>query len=245
MGERTGIEWTDATWNPWIGCTPVSAGCDHCYMARAAHRWGWDPGIVVRTSAKTFRAPLKWRARRIFTCSWSDFFHVDADAWRDDAWDVVRSTPQHRSLVLTKRPERVFGCLPPDWHAAGRFDHVWLGVTVKEQAQTHRIPEILCAGGHAGVFVSAEPLLGPLDLSGYERIISWLIVAGESGPGARTMESEWVVKASEWALGAHVPYFFKRWADDRDIPGVRARWERREVPEALSGLALPGAGRMN
>ena len=147
MGERTGIEWTDATWNPWRGCAKVSPGCAHCYMFREQIRYGRDPETVVR-SKTTFGDPLKWAEPRVvFTCSWSDWFHEAADPWRDEAWDVIRRTPQHTYLVLTKRPERMEARIP--WGAFGDpWPNVWLGVSVENQRFAHRlgilntIPEI-------------------------------------------------------------------------------------------------------
>src|SRR5579863_217830 len=111
--ETTGIAWTDARWNPWIGCTKVSEGCALCYMYTLERRWGRDPEIVRRASSESFRAPLRWQrkaeggpsARRlVFTCSLSDFFHEDADPWRPEAWEIVRRTPLLTYQILTKRP---------------------------------------------------------------------------------------------------------------------------------------------
>lgn len=111
MAENTKIEWTDATWNPWHGCRKVSPGCKNCYMFRDKARYGQDPNIVVRSKDATFYAPLKWKEpRKIFTCSWSDFFIEEADEWRDEAFAIMALTPQHTYQVLTKRPERML-----DW----------------------------------------------------------------------------------------------------------------------------------
>ena len=135
MGERTGIEWTDSTWNPWMGCHKVSPGCKHCYAERETTRWGKDFS-QVRRSKTTFDAPLRWKEpRRIFTCSFSDFFIEEADVWRDDAWEVIRQTPQHIYQILTKRPERIAEHLPKtcffcgmEWgpeHVGKCEDHDW------------------------------------------------------------------------------------------------------------------------
>jgi len=140
--------------------------------------------------------------------------------------------------VLTKRPERIRECLPADWHEPIHFAHVWFGVTVEDQEMAERI---LAARGAIGfqqrLFVSAEPLLGPLVLERFRHMLDWLIVAGESGPGARRMDAGWVMELSRWAKAAGVPYFFKRWGDGRDTLGPKATWERREVPEVLGGRA--------
>lgn len=108
MGKNSAIEWTDATWNPWHGCHKVSQGCKNCYMFRDKKRYGQDPNVVTRSGDKTFYAPLKWsEPRNIFTCSWSDFFIEEADAWRDEAFAIMALTPQHTYQVLTKRPDRM------------------------------------------------------------------------------------------------------------------------------------------
>jgi Protein of unknown function (DUF5131) len=131
MGKTTLIEWTNASWNPWQGCRKVSPGCKYCYMYRAKERYGQDP-TVVRRSKTTFTAPLTWTPPRVpwrvFTCSWSDFVIEEADAWRDEAWDVIRRTPHLTYQVLTKRPERLAGRLP--W-TTDPWPHVWLGVSVE------------------------------------------------------------------------------------------------------------------
>src|SRR5215212_555562 len=130
VSSDSAIEWTDATANFWRGCEKVSPGCAHCYMFRDQRRYGRDPSVVVRAAAPTFYAPQrakKWaeqaeqiraeegRRMRVFTCSWSDFFHPDADEWREEAWDVIRACPQYDWQILTKRPELVRERLPADW----------------------------------------------------------------------------------------------------------------------------------
>ena len=130
--ETTKIQWTDATVNFWTGCKKVSAGCKFCYMYRDKERYGLDPSAVVRTAPKTFNAALKWKEPKlIFTCSWSDFFIQEADEWRADAWDIIRKTPHHTWQILTKRPERIADCLPPDW--GDGWDNVWIGVSVEDE----------------------------------------------------------------------------------------------------------------
>src|SRR3990167_11527130 len=108
MSDKTHINWTEATWNPWHGCIKVSPGCKNCYMYREKNRYGQDPAVVVRSKPATFNAPLKWKEpARVFTCSWSDFFIKQADPWRDEAWDIIYQTPHLTYLILTKRPERI------------------------------------------------------------------------------------------------------------------------------------------
>ena len=211
MGETTGISWATATWNPWMGCTKVSAGCDHCYMFREQRQYGHDPQ-VVRRSKTTFGAPLKWKdPELIFTCSWSDWFHKDADLWRGEAWDVIRRSPQHTYMILTKRPGRIARHLPPDWGAG--WPNVWLGTSVESNEFLSRV-RILRDVPAALRFISAEPLLAPLpdlDLAG----IGWVITGGESGPGHRPIDPEWVRAIRDQAVAAGVPFHHKQWGGMR------------------------------
>ena len=225
MGNNTGIEWTDHSWNPWHGCTKVSPGCAHCYMYRDKERYGLDPEKVVRSLPSTFRAPLKWRdPARVFTCSWSDFFHLEADVWRDEAWDIIRETPHLTYQILTKRVERIEDCLPDDWGEGWR--NVWLGVSVENQRHVTRIHALYRVPA-ALRFVSAEPLLGPVDLSvpdpslSYQtpcEAVDWVIVGGESGPDARPMALDWARALRDECTAAGVPFFLKQlggWPDAR------------------------------
>lgn len=194
MGTETNIAWTDHTWNPWHGCRKVSQGCKYCYMYRDKARYGQDPTQVVRSKDATFHAPLQWERadaeagiqRRVFTCSWSDFFIEEADAWRDEAFAIMALTPHLTYQVLTKRPERMqrylFGEKEPRWCAVSdavvRLGHsrregavgwplpnVWLGVSVEDQATADaRIPLLLQTPA-AKRFVSYEPALGPVDFT--------------------------------------------------------------------------------
>lgn len=206
MGETTGIEWTDATWNPFHGCHKVSAGCKNCYMFQDKARYGQNPDIVVR-SKTTFDAPLRWKdPRRIFTCSWSDWLIEEADAWREEAYDVIRRTPHHTYQILTKRIERASGRvpLPP-------LPNIWLGVSVENRAMRRRI-DVLRETPAALRFLSIEPLLeniGELDLRG----IDWVICGGESGPDARPMHPEWVRPIRDQCIAAGIPFFFKQWGE--------------------------------
>lgn len=162
MGDNSAIEWTDATWNPWMGCRKVSPGCKNCYMFREQKQYGNDPNLVRRSKTK-FNEPLKWKdPRKIFTCSWSDFFIEEADAWRDEAWEIIRKTPQHIYQILTKRPERITKCLPEYWNEIKRW--VWLGVSVENQKTANeRIPIMLDTPAYIR-FLSCEPLLERVNL---------------------------------------------------------------------------------
>jgi len=207
VGEKTAIAWTESTHNFWVGCRKVSQGCKHCYAERQMTRYGRDFRTVTR--AKGFDAPLRWDPRMVFVNSWSDFFIEEADPWRADAWEVIRRTSQHTYQILTKRPERIAACLPRDWGEG--WAHVWLGTSVESQECVGRLDDL--AHMPAVVrFVSAEPLLGPLDLRFWLRrgAVDWLIVGGESGPKARPMDMAWARSLRDQAVEHGVPFFFKQ-----------------------------------
>ena len=214
---------TDAA-NPWMGCTKVSAGCDNCYMFTEQRRYGNDPEVVRRSKTK-FADPLKWTEPKvIFTCSWSDWFHKDADPWRDEAWDIIRRTPQHTYQILTKRPGRIKRHLPADW--GDGYPNVWLGTSVESHEFANRIRPLVEAPA-AIHFLSCEPLLGPLSLrwglwhdwpprpasvdhlDGL-RMLDWVIVGGESGPNARPMDIEWARELQRQCAEAGVAFFLKQ-----------------------------------
>lgn len=247
MGEKTGIEWCDATWNPWQGCHKVSAGCKNCYMFRDMPHYGKDPNVVVR-SKTTFDAPLKWAksgkvqpGARIFTCSWSDWFIAEADAWRDQAWEIVKNTPQFTYLILTKRPERIGDHLPADWGPG--YPNVWLGTSAENQEQADKRVPLLIAAPAQVRFVSAEPLLGPLDLFDVDGVIAqamgpksmlwpgdvidWVITGGESAlKDARYCDLAWVRAIRDHCQAAGVALFHKQHGGTRKINGV---WGGREL----------------
>lgn len=214
MAGTSGIEWTEATWNPWHGCEKVSPGCAHCYMFREKRRYGQDPSIVVK-SRTTFDAPIRWRApRMIFTCSWSDYFIEEADDWRHDAWEVIRATPRHTYQVLTKRPERILSHIPNHWP----LKNVWLGVSVENPRFYGRIAQLIRIPASIR-FLSLEPLLAPMSSIPLDGI-SWVIVGGESGPNCRPMQAEWVREIRDQCAHAQIPFFFKQWGGTRkDIAG--------------------------
>jgi len=213
MGTQTGIQWTNKTWNPWRGCTKVSPGCAHCYMFTEQKRYGHDPSIVVKT--KTWNDPLRWQKEAeskgtkdlVFTCSWSDWFHEDADQWRPEAWAIVRACPNLIFQILTKRPERIHDHLPLDWRDG--YPNVWLGVSVENRL--HGLPRIdTLRYEQARIrFLSIEPLLeplGPLNLTG----IHWGIIGGESGPGARQCSLDWIEGVAAQFRYQDVPVFVKQ-----------------------------------
>lgn len=206
MAENSLIEWTNATWNPWHGCIKVSPGCKNCYMYRDKKRYGQN-AKDVRKSKTTFYDPLRWEGGLlVFACSWSDWFIENADAWREEAWSIIRDTPQHTYQILTKRPERILKHLPSDWGAG--WPNVWLGVSIESQDYVYR-KDILADVPAQVRFISAEPLLGPVHLGQMDRI-HWIITGGESGPKARPMELDWARSIRDQCVQANVPFFHKQ-----------------------------------
>lgn len=229
MGEKSNIQWTENTWNPWHGCTKVSEGCKFCYMYRDKERYGQDPTNIMR-SKTNFKDPLKWNEPKlIFTCSWSDWFIEEADEWRAEAWAIIKATPHHTYQILTKRPERILQCLPDDWGEG--YPNVWLGVSVENNKNAGRIWE-LCQVPAAIRFVSAEPLLGMVDLgldaamhwkdqsepdwnTRVKDLIHWVIVGGESGNQTgkylyRECQLSWITFIINQCKDHDVPVFVKQ-----------------------------------
>lgn len=207
MANETEIAWTDSTFNPWIGCTNVSAGCDHCYAEALNDRRGWTQwgphGNRKRTSASNWQNPLRWqraaeafrkehgRRRRVFCASLADVFdnHKSIDpSWRADLFKLIRATPDLDWQFLTKRPENIPERLPDDWGIG--YPNVWLGTTTEDQkAYDHRWPLLLQVPAIIR-FISYEPAIGPLRIGDGEAP-TWIIYGGESGPGARVANPQW------------------------------------------------------
>jgi protein gp37 len=207
------ISWNDTSWNPWEGCNKVSPGCKHCYMYTMLRAWGRDPAVVRRTKT-TWRQPYTWerkavaagQPKRLFTCSLSDWFHPNADPWRDEAWRVITGCPHVVFQILTKRPERIADHLPADWGEG--YPNVWLGVSVENNDYLGRVDTLRKIPARLR-FISAEPLLGPLtdlDLTG----IHWLIAGGESGPGFRPMNLDWARELRDRAVAERVAFFYRQ-----------------------------------
>ena len=234
MAENTEISWTDHTFNPWEGCQKVGPGCDNCYAeARNARYNGtainWGPGAPRRrTSAANWKKPLKWnrgaiefgkihgRKQRVFCSSLADVFDNAVDPqWRADLFALIDATPNLDWLLLTKR----IGNVMPMLAAMGREClpvHVWLGATVVNQEEADRdIPKLLAARA-AVRFLSMEPLLGPVDIRWTEVCVptlDWVIVGGESGPGARPMHPDWARDLRDQCAAAGVAFHFKQWGE--------------------------------
>lgn len=213
MADQSAIEWTDSTWNPVTGCTKISAGCKHCYAERMARRLQamgnprYQNGFRVTLHDDVLELPYTWRSPRlVFVNSMSDLFHPDVPLpFIRRVFGVMKDCPQHTFQVLTKRSER----LREHAHLLPWPPNVWMGVSVEDAAAASRIADLVTVPA-AVRFLSCEPLLGPLpqiNLTG----IQWLIVGGESGPGARPLERTWVVGLLAKARSAGIPFFFKQW----------------------------------
>ncbi|MBI4442341.1 MAG: phage Gp37/Gp68 family protein [Acidobacteria bacterium] len=209
---KTSIEWTNSTWNPVTGCSKISPGCKHCYAERMAHRLqamgqpNYRNGFQVTLHEHLLDAPLQWKKpQRIFVNSMSDLFHEDVPLeFITRIVQVMRQAYWHQFQILTKRSQRLADCSTQiDWPR-----NVWMGVSVENRDYTFRVGHLRQTGATVK-FLSLEPLLGPLsnlDLRG----IDWVIVGGESGPGARTMKGSWVLDIRNQCHAAGVPMFFKQ-----------------------------------
>lgn len=275
MADGSTIEWTDASWNPIVGCSVHSPGCKHCYAMGQAHRLASNPatphyagttkmtktgpvftGKVALAPERVLTAPLHWRApRRIFVNSMGDLFHENVpDEWIDRVFAVMALCPQHAFQVLTKRAERMREYMQPHARRGTNTHHriymqlksmrrefsftcplpnLWIGVSCERQQEAdERIPHLLDTPA-AVRFVSAEPLLGPIDFSALDYAgnrldalagtcephtihfdgLDWVIVGGESGPRARPMHPDWARSIRDQCAAAGVPFFFKQWGE--------------------------------
>lgn len=235
--KHSAIQWTEHTWNPWVGCLKVSQGCKHCYMYRIEQRFGRDPRSVRRTAPQTFNSPLKWmQPAFVFTCSMSDFFIDEADEWRDDAWQIIRDTPHLTYQILTKRPHLIKDRLPADWGEQG-YPNVWLGTSAENQETLQGRMSYLRFIPARVRFVSAEPLLGPLNIGlyGYLEDLHWIIAGGESGPDHRPMDLTWARDLRDQCQEFGVPFFFKQVGGNHKIAG---HWGGNEL-DGSEHLAMP------
>lgn len=213
MADNSHIEWTDATWNPVTGCTKISPGCKHCYAERLAHRLqlmgqrNYRNGFDITLQPQMLDVPLRWKSpKRIFVNSMSDLFHPEIPlSYIKSVFDVMSRAHWHQFQVLTKRAERLS-------ELSGELvwpKNVWMGVSVENEKYVKRIDD-LRASGAAVKFLSVEPLLGRLPRLNL-RSINWVIVGGESGPGARPMNASWVTDIRDQCRKAGVAFFFKQW----------------------------------
>lgn len=224
MAIESAISWTDATFNPWIGCTKVSPACDRCYAARDNERrkWvdGWGVG-VPRRRTKTWGDPLKWNRQaaitgyrtRVFCASLADVFDNEVEQlWREDLWALIRSTPNLRWMLVTKRIGNANKMLPFDW-TSGAFAHVGIMSTLENQEvwdRDYRKLKALPAAWHG---VSAEPLLSGIDIGPmtyHFGPVDWIITGGESGPGFRPLNMDWVRSLRDQCAAAGITFHHKQ-----------------------------------
>jgi protein gp37 len=223
MAEHSSIEWTSASWNPVTGCDRISPGCAHCYAKTFAERFSgvpghpYEQGFELRFWPGRLELPLRWRRPKlIFVNSMSDLFHeAIPDPYVERVFDVMRRADHHVFQVLTKRHERLAELAPRlDWPK-----NVWMGVSIENRRFVQRADRLREVPS-AVRFISAEPLLGPLeglDLSG----IDWLIAGGESGPGHRRVDADWLRELRDRCLAEGVAFFFKQWGGRTPKTGGR------------------------
>jgi protein gp37 len=213
MAGSSSIEWTEATWNPVTGCTKVSEGCRNCYahrMAKRLHAMGnhrYANGFNVTLHHDLITKPLEWKKpKRIFVNSMSDLFHTDVpDSFIYSVFETMIKATHHTFQVLTKRSERLLEI----GHELPWAPNIWIGVSVEDQKVVNRIDALRQVPADVR-FLSCEPLIGPLislNLDG----IHWVIVGGESGPGARPMNEEWVTSIRDQCKEQNTAFFFKQW----------------------------------
>lgn len=226
MADKSKIEWTDATFNPWVGCTKVSPACDHCYAESWAKRSGmvqWGNAPRRRTSVANWNKPLKWnrqaekdgRRIRVFCASLADVFDNQVPKeWRTDLWTMIIDTPYLDWQLLTKRPQNIRKMMPSRLF---NYDNIWIGTTVENKEEAERRAPYLRELTTNVRFLSIEPLLedlGNIDLTG----VDWVIVGGESGPGARVMKADWARNIRNQCKAAGVAFFMKQMTKKAPIP---------------------------
>jgi protein gp37 len=256
VADRSSIEWTEATWNPTTGCDRISEGCDHCYaltlakrlkaMGAAKYQNDGDPrtsgpGFGVTVHPAALRIPASWRQPRlVFVNSMSDLFHARVPlSFVRDVFDVIADTPQHTYQLLTKRSSRLRRLADQlTWPA-----NLWMGVSVEDASQLPRVDDLRTVNA-AVRFISAEPLLGPLDdldLAG----IHWVITGGESGPHARACDPVWVRTIRDRCLESGVLFFHKQWGGIRPKSGGRLldgqEWNEMPLRQPYDGIGADRA----
>lgn len=238
MARKTSIEWTEMTWNPVTGCSKISPGCKNCYAERMAHRLAamgqerYRNGFEVTLQSDTVQLPLNWAEPRvIFVNSMSDLFHEDVpEFFIQSVFDTMVAAHWHIFQILTKRAERLAElALRLPWPK-----NIWMGVSVESPQYVRRIADLQSVPA-AVRFLSVEPLLAPiprLPLTG----IDWVILGGESGPGSRSMNVDWVRNIRDRCIAQNVPFFFKQWGGVRKKEAGRTldgrQWDEMPKPKA-------------
>ena len=243
MATKSGIEWTESTWNPTTGCTKVSPGCLNCYAERMAKRLqamgqpNYRNGFRLSFHEHVLEVPLRWKTRRvIFVNSMSDLFHKDVPTeFIVRAFDVMNRADWHEFQILTKRSERLLQLNSVlSWSP-----HIWMGVTVESERYTHRVDHLRQTDASVK-FLSLEPLLGPIPDLSLEGI-DWVIVGGESGPRARAMEKAWVIDIRDQCTRNGTPFFFKQWGGINKKRAGRVldgrTWDQMPVLQTANALS--------
>jgi protein gp37 len=227
MAGTTEIEWTDATWNPVTGCTKISPGCDHCYAERFSERFRGVPGhpfehgFDIMLRPERLEQPLGWKSpKMVFVNSMSDLFQKEVPtSFVDKVFDTMERADWHVFQILTKRSSLMRDYVNERYAGGIAPAHIWLGTSVEDGARKSRVRHMQQMNA-AIRFLSVEPLIGPIgkvDLRG----ITWVIVGGESGPGARPMDPEWVREVRDQCMSAGIAFFFKQWGGLRPKSGGR------------------------
>ncbi|MHA1227756.1 MAG: DUF5131 family protein [Candidatus Hodarchaeales archaeon] len=243
MTSKSSIEWTDYTWNPVTGCTKISPGCKNCYAERMAKRLkamrqpNYKNGFKLTLHPHMLRRPLEWkRPRLIFVNSMSDLFHHDVPLeFILQVFGTMKEANWHQFQVLTKRSERLMALSPKiDWP-----ENVWMGVSVENQDYTYRIDHLRRTNAKIK-FLSLEPLIGPVDNIILDNI-DWVIVGGESGPGSRPIEKDWVLEIKNQCNNENIPFFFKQWGGTNKKKTGRLLQGRTwdELPEDVNLILNP------
>jgi protein gp37 len=240
MPQVSSIEWTEATWNPVTGCSQVSPGCAHCYAKTFAERWrgipghAYEQGFELRLWHERLELPLRWRKpKTIFVNSMSDLFHEDIPTeFVEEVFATMRAAHWHTFQILTKRHDHLAELANDlEWP-----QNVWMGVSIENRRFIHRA-DVLRQVPAAVRFISAEPLLGPLqglDLRG----VDWLIAGGESGPRHRRVSPDWIRDLRDLSIQQDVAFFFKQWGGHRPKSNGRELdgrlWDDYPTPRILS-----------
>jgi protein gp37 len=248
MGTETAIEWTDHTFNPWIGCTNVSPACDNCYAEKLVTRYGWAKWGAgeprKRTSATNWHKPMQWNRaaakagtrRRVFCASLADVFDAEVpDRWRLDLMQLIHATPSLDWQLLTKRPQ-----VAKKWFDVQAMpSNIWMGTTVEDQKMADlRIPILLSIPAKVR-FLSCEPLLEKVRLKDeWLMHLDWIICGGESGPGARSMNPSWARSLRDDCVRSGTYFFFKQWGDW--MPDGPTDHAHTRVGKKVAGALLDG-----
>jgi len=241
VADQTRIEWTDTTWNPVTGCSPISAGCEHCYAksmaTRLRGRCGYpsDDPFAVAVHTDRFCDPLRWRKpRRIFVCSMGDLFHHDVPREAiSNVFTMASACPRHTFQILTKRPHRMRAMVTSLLRDSGGdlrrpWPNVWLGVTAENNEVANDRLRVLLRSPAAVRFVSIEPMLGPVDLmtgrKWIPRHLHWVICGQETGPSARPCDPAWVERMSDQCVDLGIPFFAKRLPREYSGRVCRREW---------------------